>query len=102
MVEGEQRPEVELEEKRPEGAPLREGYAIRFVHLFRDRIVHLTFSSRTTNLPRQFRASFRKLEKTIKERATKCEPILFYRAREKRREKLKRGEKKCRKQGVKS
>lgn len=70
MVEGEQRTEnreVELEKKRPEGVPLREGYAIRFVHLFRNRIVHLTFSSRTTKLPRQFRVSFRKLEKTIEE-----------------------------------
>lgn len=96
MVEGEQRPDVELEKRRPEGVPLREGYAIRFVHLFRNRTVHLTFSSRTTKL------SFRKLEKTVKERTTKCGPILFYKARKKRKEKQKRGEKKYRKQGIKS
>lgn len=82
--------------------PLREGYAIRFVHLFRNRIVHLTFSSRATKLPRQFRVSFRKLEKTIKEKTIKCGPILFYKARKKRKEKQKRGEKKYRKQGIKS
>ena len=88
MVEGEQRPKVELEKKRPDGVPLRDGYAIRFVHLFRNRIVHLTFSSRTTKLPRQFRISFRKLEKTIKEKTTKCGSILFYnRARKRRKEK---------------
>lgn len=102
MVEGEQRPEVELEKWKPEGVPLREGYAIRFVHLFRNRIVHLTFSSRTTKLSRQFRVSFRKLEKTVKERTRKCGPILFYKARKKRKEKQKRGEKKYRKQGIKS